>query len=328
MSFWLISVGSTKAEIWDGLCKALPDVDKHKMQVIIHAKVLFTVLRKKFRREADLARFPIKSTLSELVNMIQDLVHRTDEELKVKLMDYNSIKSSLGACERKTQGSLNAASITPYVRKDDFVSSEKLNTVFCAVPKFAVNDFLNNYQTWGKFQTEKMGEINGVVPGSAKELASDSEYSLYRVVVFRMAEDEFKTEARNGRVTVRDFTYQDGQQRADEEELSKLKKEESQAKGKLERWSTTSFSECFRAWIHLKAIRVFVESVLRYGLPPNFQAMLIKPGRNEDRVRKTLNSTYAVLAAPGLEKALEDGPAQSRFYPYVDIEIKYTAMTD
>eukprot|EP00960_Hanusia_phi_P028248 747285-Hanusia_phi.AAC.1 len=91
-------------------------------------------------------------------------------------MDYNSIKSSLGGCERKTQGSL--------------------------------------------------------------------------------AEDEFKTEARNGRVT---------------------------AKGKLERWSTTSFSECYRAWIHLKA-------------------MLIKPGRNEDRVRKTLNNIYSVLAAPGMEK--------------------------
>ena len=32
-------------------------------------------------------------------------------------------------------------------------------------------------------------------------------------------------------------------------------------------------SESFMAWIHVKALRVFVESVLRYGLPVNFQGM-------------------------------------------------------
>ena len=47
------------------------------------------------------------------------------------------------------------------------------------------------------------------------------------------------------------------------------------------RWCISYFSEAYRAWIHLKTIRVFVESVLRYGLPPKMVAMLIKPGRHE-----------------------------------------------
>ena len=42
----------------------------------------------------------------------------------------------------------------------------------------------------------------------------------------------------------------------------------------LVRWLKNAFSECYGGWIHLKAIRVFVESILRYGLPPNFVAML------------------------------------------------------
>ena len=35
------------------------------------------------------------------------------------------------------------------------------------------------------------------------------------------------------------------------------------------------FSEIFIAWTHLKALRTFVESVLRYALPTNFQCILV-----------------------------------------------------
>ena len=33
--------------------------------------------------------------------------------------------------------------------------------------------------------------------------------------------------------------------------------------------------------MHLKAIRIFVESVLRYGLPANFMTMLLRPGKGK-----------------------------------------------
>lgn len=36
------------------------------------------------------------------------------------------------------------------------------------------------------------------------------------------------------------------------------------AQGPLVRWLKVNFSEAFIAWIHIKALRVFVESVLRY----------------------------------------------------------------
>lgn len=43
----------------------------------------------------------------------------------------------------------------------------------------------------------------------------------------------------------------------------------------LFRLARTNFGEVFSAWVHLKALRVFVESVLRYGLPPDFTAVSI-----------------------------------------------------
>lgn len=83
------------------------------------------------------------------------------------------------------------------------------------------------------------------------------------------------------------------------------------------RWLKVNFSECFCAWIHLKALRVFVESVLRlvlntikkvkfkiyfllpkhrYGLPVNFQAILIHPNKKSiKRLRDVLNQLYGHL---------------------------------
>jgi len=49
-------------------------------------------------------------------------------------------------------------------------------------------------------------------------------------------------------------------------------------------------------WIHLKALRLFVESVLRYGLPVNFQAAIIKPQKKgSKRLRETLDNLYSHL---------------------------------
>jgi V-type H+-transporting ATPase subunit C len=42
------------------------------------------------------------------------------------------------------------------------------------------------------------------------------------------------------------------------------------------RISKSAFSDTFQAWVHLKALRVHVESVLRYGLPPDFVSAAIK----------------------------------------------------
>merc|ERR1712008_237172 len=59
--------------------------------------------------------------------------------------------------------------------------------------------------------------------------------------------------------------------------------------GPLVRWLKVNFSECFMAWIHVKALRVFVESVLRYGLPVNFQGMVLLPQKKnpEEATRHT-----------------------------------------
>lgn len=54
--------------------------------------------------------------------------------------------------------------------------------------------------------------------------------------------------------------------------------------------------------ISIQALRVFVESVLRFGLPVNFQGMVLNPQRKQvKKLRETLNDLYLHLdSAAGL----------------------------
>ncbi|KAM5316892.1 V-type proton ATPase subunit C 2 isoform 2-T3 [Glossophaga mutica] len=110
---------------------------------------------------------------------------------------------------------------------------------------------------------------------------------------------------------------------------------EPSAKGPLLRWLKVNFSEAFIAWVHIKALRVFVESVLRYGLPVNFQAVLLQPHKKSStkRLREVLNSVFrhldevaaaslldASVEIPGLQLSNQD------YFPYVYFHIDLSLL--
>ena len=43
------------------------------------------------------------------------------------------------------------------------------------------------------------------------------------------------------------------------------------------------FGELFQALVHLKIMRIFIDGVLRYGIPPKFFLCLMKPEKNRDK---------------------------------------------
>jgi len=64
-------------------------------------------------------------------------------------------------------------------------------------------------------------------------------------------------------------------QKKEAEETISSEREQQQI---IIRLAKTNFSEVFSSWVHLKALRIFVESVLRYGLPPDFTSVVIEVG--------------------------------------------------
>lgn len=78
------------------------------------------------------------------------------------------------------------------------------------------------------------------------------------------------------RFILRDFTYSEVQIQKQTQELEVAETTEREMWTELLRLSRTNFSEAFQVLVHLKVVRLFVESVLRYGLPAQFAGLAVK----------------------------------------------------
>jgi V-type H+-transporting ATPase subunit C len=96
------------------------------------------------------------------------------------------LKQQFQAANRKTGGSLAVKDLRSVVPKEAVVSTENLTTMIVTVANHSLNEFKANYETWSDM----------IVPRSALKIASDDEYTLMRVIVFRRMLDDFKTASR------------------------------------------------------------------------------------------------------------------------------------
>ncbi len=271
------------------------------------------------RFQWDMAKYPIKQSLRNLADIIGKQMGQIESDLKGKSAAYNQLKASLQSMEKKQTGSLLTRNLGDLVKPDHFVlDSEYLTTLLVVVPLNALQDWHASYERL----TEK------VVPRSTQLVFQDAENALVTVTLFLRDVDTFKHKARERKFVVRDFVYNPEELAAGKSELTKLATDKKKQFGPLVRWLKVNFSEAFIAWVHVKALRVFVESVLRFGLPVNFQGMILLPQKKTTRkLRETLNSLYAHLDSPGGTNAGDDdvpaglGFGQSEYYPYVYFKI-------
>uniref|UniRef100_A0A667WZZ5 V-type proton ATPase subunit C n=1 Tax=Myripristis murdjan TaxID=586833 RepID=A0A667WZZ5_9TELE len=280
------------------------------------------------RFQWDMAKYPIKQSLKNISEIVSKQVTQIDNDLKARASAYNNLKGNLQNLERKNAGSLMTRSLADIVKKEDFVlDSEYLITLLVVVPKPNYGDWQKTYETLAEM----------VVPRSTNLLFEDNDSGLFSVTLFRKAIDDFRHKARENKFTVRDFQYNEEEMKADKEEMTRLSTDKKKQKNTFSDFflfqhsKTTSFnlnfSEAFIAWIHIKALRVFVESVLRYGLPVNFQAMLLQPNKkNMKKLREVLYDLYKHLdSSAAIIDASMDIPglnlSQQEYYPYVYYKI-------
>ena len=228
-------------------------------------------------------------SLGEIVDALGKELASIDNVMKQKLNNYNLAKGQLQQLQRKKTGNLSVKSLADVVHKEDFVdpSSEYLETILVAVPKTSIKDWQSKY--------ERLTSM--VVPRSSNKIAQDSEYALFNVTVFRKVRDEFVQKCRENKFQVREFEWDDQIVERQRQELEAAGDAERQLWSELLRLSRTNFSEAYQALAHLKVIRAYVESVLRYGLPADYFAIAIRPNPKRTKaLLATLNSHYAYLA--------------------------------
>ncbi|PAV92198.1 hypothetical protein WR25_08978 [Diploscapter pachys] len=214
-------------------------------------------------------------------------ITQIDNDLKAKSVAYNNLKNTLASIDRKATGSLLTKDLADIVKADDFVlNSEYLQTILVVVPKMNIREWEQRYSTFSSM----------VVPGSSRMISEEGEHCLYTVTLFKKVIDEFKNAARENKFIVRDFVYDEESLKAGKNERDKLVAEKQRQYAPLIRWLKINFGEIFAAYIHIKALRVFVESVLRYGLPVNFQAAVVEPSKgSQKKLRAELHKLYIHL---------------------------------
>ncbi|CAI8613467.1 unnamed protein product [Vicia faba] len=235
----------------------------------------------------DDAKYPTMSPLKEIVDGIHAQVAKIEDDLKVRVSEYNNIRSQLNAINRKQTGSLAVRDLSNLVKPEDIINSEHLTTLLAVVSKYSQKDWLASYETLTSY----------VVPRSSKKLHEDNEYALYTVTLFNRVADNFRTSAREKGFQIRDFEYSPETHEGRKQELDKLMQDQESLRGSLLQWCYTSYGEVFSSWMHFCAVRLFSESILRYGLPPNFlvfysfrtEACVLAPSvKAEKKVRSIL----------------------------------------
>ncbi|XP_045303688.1 V-type proton ATPase subunit C 2 isoform X16 [Leopardus geoffroyi] len=296
--------------------------------------------------EWDMAKYPAKQPLVSVVDTLAKQLAQIETDLKSRTAAYNTLKTNLENLEKKSMGNLFTRTLSDIVSKEDFVlDSEYLVTLLVIVPKPSYTQWQKTYESLsdmvvprstkliaednegGLFTVTLFRKVIDDFKTKAKEnkftvrefYYDEKEIKREREELSRLLSDkkqQYQTSCvalKKGSSTFPDHKVQvtplGNPDRPAAGQTDRERESEGEGEGPLLRWLKVNFSEAFIAWIHIKALRVFVESVLRYGLPVNFQAVLLQPHKKSStkRLREVLNSVFRHLDQVAAASVLDVG---------------------
>lgn len=263
----------------------------------------------------DEGRYPPQQPLYILKEFIIKRINDIHNEFKKKFINYNAIQKEITNNNAESYGSLIRRDLAQIAKENDLLLNSKyLETLFVLVPRNLVDNWLANYMKFSAM----------VVPNTSRLIEQQGEHMLFAVVVFRKFADEFKVNCIKNRFIVRNFVYNEEtlEKRAEHRQMLQKKCEDMQKA--LKKWLSKNSAELYIALVHTKLLRVFVESILRYGIPADFQVVLIEPMKDsQKKVRNALQKLYQHLDAAAVpEEVVKDNPTLNSLvkdvaYPYV-----------
>ena len=237
---------------------------------------------------------------------------------------------------------MNADLVPPIVDEGCFIEnrgSEYCSSVFCVIQK---GERLNFEATVGGISPAIL--YPQTPTGAIKCLKEDEQFALYVLWVLNdstMGEgdrpgglsatpkSDLLKALREHRWQFRDEVEWDPEA-ADvaKRRLNELDAEKKQEEARLAKWIDAVFSEAYINYTHLKAINVFIEAVLRYGLDadghPKYAAYVVEPRpKQETKVRTELAKLYESAADKAGEG--EGGMREGRreYFAYVSETVSF-----
>eukprot|EP00466_Bigelowiella_natans_P011079 jgi/Bigna1/91503/estExt_fgenesh1_pg.C_1030021 len=265
------------------------------------------------------------------------------DQLKPLLIDAIDAKLSPYESQAPNTSGAKRAVVDAVLTAEEFeIKSERIN----ACRKMVMKEYQaaqakiekHNRELQRTQEKKKIDEPPYIVPGSANLIKEDDEYSLFSMVIMRKFKDEVLKLCREKRLTVRAYKYDAEGEKKHHKKKQQLIAEKKKSFNHAQLKCRHLYPEIFVGWMHVKAVRCFAESILRFGLPkrnedfkmifPNhIQAALVQvtSGR-EDHVRKIMAKLYSGLASEEVTRQLDASETDysgfgADFYPYVYLPI-------
>ena len=269
----------------------------------------------------DEGKYPNRSkTIADIMHKINEKYTETRKTIKSKTDDYNN---SVNELKLKKKSQYEALSL---MKQDyrDLVSKSKMEmkttdylcTMLCFVPT-------GNEKT---FESKYMSLADGyVVPYSALRIdrGEDEKMQLYRVIVMKHKKDDFRNQCQGQlRITCKEYNEEELLSKpVEEKEIEKLNNESVQKKHDLERHAESGYSEVFYALLHLKYLRLYVESCLKYTSGDYYSVMVYVPRDKEHKLVSIMIKTFNDTKEQGWYGTKEELKETEDFYPFILIKI-------
>lgn len=172
-------------------------------------------------------------------------------------------------------------------------------------------------------EQERRLDMPGVVPFSDEYLGiTDGDQNLlYSIVCMKDQVNDYVRILKKNNYNSQIFDCDPQTYLREQEQKSQLTIELNTLNMKLLRESKAFFDDLFQALIHLKIMRVFIDGVLRFGIPPKFSICIMKWEKNKDKkIRDALTSNFAEEHLMDVYGEKVDNQDED-YFPYILSEI-------
>lgn len=244
----------------------------------------------------DLMKYRMEASVKDIADSLAAEISQTDQLVKSKMNAFYQAKGEIDAINKSKTGSLLSRDLTASLEGKDLVAgSEFMETLAVIVPRLAKSEWEAGYQS--------LAEL--VVPGSSQYIEEDPEYLLYTVTIFKRAKADFIKACSSHKYSTRELKKSDeAAQTRSEADMKALEA------GLRSQWSNlfklvrSNLAEAYMAYMHVKSLRLFVESVLRYGLPAQYLCVYIRFTAGQEKqvpvFKKKLLQALESLRLPGI----------------------------
>ena len=276
--------------------------------------------------------FTSKRSIDDMFkNLVAD-VNSTEEDLRTASAEFTEYATHLQNLRRKNEGTLLVRSLdqvgskmalvktlTDYTsnqatKQPIYVDTPHLTTILIVVKNTDAESFEKNYHLKSSY----------IVPNSCQKLDKDNDYTCYAVTLKKECVDDYKTASKEKGWHIRDFNYdpnmRENMKKEAKETIDKYLEHCANYKDLLE----SKFSHICSVWLHIKALRIFVESKLLYGIPTEFRSYLVEASmKSIPRIHRELEKVFG----DGMELGDDDQQeGENEYHPYVSFPINLNGL--